>query len=190
MLLVANYLGQWIKLKQSLPTYRAFSRNFVRDGHTTTPGSGKSDGDLLDAYSRAVESVSLVVVSVVMGKNFPGWRGERMGAGSGTTMSPEGYILTNNHVAHRAERIGVRTADGTALTARLVGQLAIAIGTPLGFRLDRLDRGPERSREGRSGAGKVAWPIAEPATLVIVRGQRRITLPIAPAEAVASTASG
>ncbi|NMA10228.1 MAG: PDZ domain-containing protein, partial [Methanomicrobiales archaeon] len=35
-----------------------------------------------------------------------------------------------------------------------------------------------------------AWPIAEPATLAIVRNQRRITLPIVPAEAVACTASG
>uniref|UniRef100_UPI000B0DF31D S1C family serine protease n=1 Tax=Methanoculleus chikugoensis TaxID=118126 RepID=UPI000B0DF31D len=35
-----------------------------------------------------------------------------------------------------------------------------------------------------------AWPIAEPATVTIVRNQRRITLPIVPAEAVACTASG
>ncbi|WP_292520619.1 trypsin-like peptidase domain-containing protein [Methanoculleus sp.] len=34
------------------------------------------------------------------------------------------------------------------------------------------------------------WPIAEPATLTLIRGGRRITLPIVPAEAVACPATG
>lgn len=166
-----------------------FQRSFP-DRHAATPDSGESDADLLDAYSRAVvrvvESVGPAVVSVVVGKTSPGWRGEQMGAGSGVVVSPEGYILTNNHVVQGAGRIEVRRADGTALPARLtgadpstdlavlradtadlphvsfgdsgalaVGQLAIAIGNPLGFDstvstgvLSALGRA-FRSRDGR-----------------------------------------
>ncbi len=159
-------------------------------GHGVSPGTGESDADLLDAYSRAVvrvvESVGPAVVSVVAGKNLQGRRGEQMGAGSGVIVAPEGYILTNNHVVQGAGRLEVRTADGTALPARLagadpatdlavlradtgglpyasfgdsgalsVGQLAIAIGNPLGFDstvstgvLSALGRAL-RSRDGR-----------------------------------------
>lgn len=133
-----------------------------------TSGVKESDAELLDAYSRAVvqvvESVGPTVVSIVVGKAFQGQRGERMGAGSGVIVAPEGYIMTNTHVIHGAGRIKVRTADGSAWPARLVGadpvtdlavlrvdagglpyarfgdsdalsagQLAIAIGNPLGF---------------------------------------------------------
>ncbi|WP_243671225.1 S1C family serine protease, partial [Methanoculleus chikugoensis] len=104
-------------------------RNPFRKGTLQAPPiPGESDADLLDAYSRAVvrvvESVGppAVVSVVVGGKNSPGWRGEQVGAGSGVAVSPEGYILTNNHVVQGAGgRIEICTADGTALPARLVG---------------------------------------------------------------------
>lgn len=166
------------------------SQRSVSERHAASPDSEESDADLLDAYSRAVvrvvETVGPAVVSVVVGTNSPGWRGEQVGAGSGVAVSPEGYILTNNHVVQGAGRIEVRTADGTTLPARLVGadpatdlavlradagdlayasfgdsgalavgQLAIAIGNPLGFDstvstgvLSALGRA-FRSRDGR-----------------------------------------
>lgn len=160
------------------------------NGPAASPGTGESDADLLDAYSRAVirvvEAVGPAVVSVAVGKNFQGRRGEQIGAGSGVIVAPEGYIMTNNHVVQGAGKIEVRMADGTALPARLagadpatdlavlradagglpcapfgdsgalsVGQLAIAIGNPLGFDstvstgvLSALGRAL-RSRDGR-----------------------------------------
>lgn len=42
-------------------------------------------------------------------------------SGSGTIISPDGYILTNHHVAGRATRITVRLADRQELRATLVG---------------------------------------------------------------------
>ena len=42
-------------------------------------------------------------------------------SGSGTIISPDGYILTNHHVAGRATRITVRLADRQEIRATLVG---------------------------------------------------------------------
>ncbi|MBO9502771.1 trypsin-like peptidase domain-containing protein [Brevundimonas sp. A19_0] len=45
-----------------------------------------------------------------------------MGAGSGFFISPDGYIVTNNHVIANAEEITVRLANNRVLPARLVGR--------------------------------------------------------------------
>jgi serine protease Do len=44
-----------------------------------------------------------------------------VGLGSGIIVSPEGYILTNNHVVDDAENVKVTLADGRELTAKVVG---------------------------------------------------------------------
>jgi S1-C subfamily serine protease len=122
---------------------------------------------LLDAYSRAVvgvvEEVSPSVVQVRV-------RGLRQGhpaeaGGSGSILSPDGLILTNNHVVEGASAIELATIDARRFPARVLGrdpdtdiallraetsdrlpavrlgnskliragQIAIAIGNPLGF---------------------------------------------------------
>jgi serine protease Do len=43
------------------------------------------------------------------------------GTGSGVIVSPDGYILTNNHVAGEADTINVKLADGREFKARRIG---------------------------------------------------------------------
>src|ERR687886_551331 len=67
----------------------------------------ESDEDLLDAYSRAVvgvvDKVGPSVVSIRVKKAMrspraPRMQGEGEGAGSGVIITPDGFVLTNNHV--------------------------------------------------------------------------------------------
>jgi S1-C subfamily serine protease len=130
------------------------------------------DGELLDSYSRTVTRVvgrvGPAVVNIRVHKNTgrdgrPGQ--ESGGSGSGFIIAPDGFILTNSHVVHGADKLEVTLADGQIFAAVLigedpeadlavirinaaqqlphvhladskairVGQIAVAIGSPLGF---------------------------------------------------------
>jgi S1-C subfamily serine protease len=116
----------------------------------------------LDAYSTLIATVAERASPSVVAihAQSPQRAG---GSGSGFALTPDGLILTNSHVIHRATRIRVETTQGAACTAELVGedphtdtalirapaelvplelgsarnlrvgQLAIAIGNPFGF---------------------------------------------------------
>ncbi len=82
-----------------------------------------ADAELLDAYSRAmihvVERVGPAVVNIRVGRSGHG--GEPHGAGSGVVIAPDGYLLTNHHVAQHAARFEVTFTDGAVMAAEVVG---------------------------------------------------------------------
>jgi S1-C subfamily serine protease len=91
-----------------------------------------SDEALLDAYSQTVtgvaEKVSPSVVNIEIRRQRNDRRGgrgrlpqEARGSGSGFIFTPDGFILTNSHVAHGADGIGVTLADGRQYEAQHVG---------------------------------------------------------------------
>jgi S1-C subfamily serine protease len=92
-----------------------------------------SDDDLLDAYSRAVvnaaERVSPSVVNLDVRTNPRGKQGTRYrqpeelrGTGSGFFFTPDGFILTNSHVVHHADKIAVTLPDGRRFEGDMVGE--------------------------------------------------------------------
>ena len=79
-----------------------------------------SDSELLDAYSRevisVVEKISPAVVSITGPRDDP-----RGGMGSGFLLTPDGYGLTNSHVAHGRSRL----IEGRAVTEAAAVQRAL-----------------------------------------------------------------
>ncbi len=80
------------------------------------------DGDLLDAYSRAVAGVVDAVGPAVVRVETRGRSGRHGGVGSGVIISPDGLVLTNSHVVQGNRDIRLATADGLNLGARLLGE--------------------------------------------------------------------
>ncbi len=83
---------------------------------------GRQDVDLLDAYSRAVitvvDSIAPAVVGISATSDGQAGRG---GSGSGVIITPDGYILTNDHVVRGAKRLTATFRDGTSFDADLIG---------------------------------------------------------------------
>jgi S1-C subfamily serine protease len=132
--------------------------------------AGDAEDGLLDAYSGAVIGAldrvapAVTFIEVVHGAK-KGAHGTGRGSGSGFLFTPDGYLLTNSHVVHGADKITVGLNDESRFAADVVGndpdsdlavlrigspmalpyvqfgdssqlkvgQIAIAIGNPLGY---------------------------------------------------------
>ena len=138
-----------------------------RGGVETSAAPVAVDADLLDSYSQTVSGVIERVSPAVAHIQVTGDRGGRaaQGTGSGVVVSPDGLVLTNNHVVDGAREIRLTLGESFAFPAHILGrdpdtdlavlraqtsetlpsleladskgvragQIAIAIGNPLGF---------------------------------------------------------
>lgn len=78
------------------------------------------DAALLDAYSQVVTGVAEEVSPSVVNINALNQSG-RLTGGSGLILTPDGYVLTNDHVVCGARAIEVTLNDGRTLSAQLIG---------------------------------------------------------------------
>jgi len=85
------------------------------------------DDELLDGYSLTVSGVvervkpTVVNIRVRQGERERWPTQEKGGSGSGFIIAPDGFLLTNSHVVHAADKIEVTLADGRMFPATLVG---------------------------------------------------------------------
>jgi S1-C subfamily serine protease len=80
------------------------------------------DGQLLDAYSRAVTSVvDRVGPAVVRVERIADEKNRGGGTGSGVVIAGDGLVLTNSHVVGDAGRVRLSFAEGSHREARVLG---------------------------------------------------------------------
>ena len=93
-------------------------------GGEPAPGADRSAA-ALDAYSAAVvgavDQVGPAVVSVYVGGAAEAAQA-RGGAGSGVVVTPDGYLLTNEHVVQRVSEARVTFVDGRSVPAVVAGR--------------------------------------------------------------------
>ncbi len=90
--------------------------------HAPSGPTQVDDGALLDVYSQVVVQVAEKLSPSVVHISLAGIRGQRRGTGSGLIVTPDGYVLTNRHVVHRAKEIEVTLNDSRTFSAQLVGE--------------------------------------------------------------------
>lgn len=70
----------------------------------------------------AMTANSVVEINTEITASFWGQRYTSQAAGSGVIINTDGYIVTNAHVIEGAQKITVRTTDGTDYSAKLIGR--------------------------------------------------------------------
>ena len=113
--------------RQTAEIVRTLSDSFDTAKDEAVTQSPVDDDELLDGYSLTVSGVvekakpAVVNIRVRQGERERGPTQEKGGSGSGFIIAPDGFLLTNSHVVHAADKIEVALADGRMFPATLVG---------------------------------------------------------------------
>jgi serine protease Do len=113
----------WMMTK---PGITSTASTYPTSTNTNVPAANLkvSNTDIQTTITQAVENVGPAVVTVVgtiPGQmTFFGQTADGQVSGSGVIISPDGYIVTNNHVVEGAKDLSVILSDGTKLPAQLI----------------------------------------------------------------------
>ncbi|MFT3856216.1 MAG: Do family serine endopeptidase [Aquabacterium sp.] len=134
LFVVSTFKPQWI---QSITWRQALPEPTVAVAPVRSSKLDSSPAGVAISFRQAAMKAAPTVVSVVTSKSVardprradPWFRyffGDQEGApqsgiGSGVIVSPEGYVLTNNHVVDRMDDIEVMLTDGRKATAKVIG---------------------------------------------------------------------
>ncbi len=103
-----------------------FINDITASGGAPTTAVPGGEPDWLDAYSRTVSEAAAkagpsVVHLEVRFRPAKGRQQPEAGSGSGFIFTPDGFILTNSHVVHRAQAIEAVLPDGSHYATDAVG---------------------------------------------------------------------
>jgi serine protease Do len=144
---VAAMAGAGVKLPLTVPHGGSLIPASTAPIFAPPPGAPESFADIFERVSPAVVSIHVTskVNIAALRRQIPGFEGfpfeivpkgqggadsddndapppKQQSSGSGFFISPDGYIVTNNHVVQDADDIKVVTKDGTELKATVVGR--------------------------------------------------------------------
>lgn len=131
-----KHRAEWLPIGTNLPN---IGTPAVTLHSATPPAVSTSNGPV--SYAAAVNAAAPAVVNIYTTQTIrnqdnpfgedpffrrffggePGAAQERQGLGSGVIVSPEGYILTNNHVVASADKIVVALKDGRETKPVVIG---------------------------------------------------------------------
>ncbi|MGH9760687.1 MAG: trypsin-like peptidase domain-containing protein, partial [Blastocatellia bacterium] len=117
--------------------YTGTANATLPEPHAVVADSAPSPGELSNTFRKVAKAVEPAVVYISVTEtvqsqsvfpSFPGFGGpmeqsprKASASGSGVIVRPDGFILTNNHVVGKADKIKVTLADGRTFNAEKVG---------------------------------------------------------------------
>ncbi len=152
LFVVTTLKPDWVQRSTLVPATSVVSINSVAPAAISSAASVGAP----QSYSSAAKRASPAVVSITASKmpahnphandpNFRRFFGQpdraeqnQVGLGSGVIVSPEGFLITNNHVIEGADDIEVMLTDGRKAKARLVGTDPESDVAVLKIELDKL----------------------------------------------------
>ena len=151
---VTVLLAMWFVLVTLKPQWVGTGGNWSGAVHLLQAPAGTPGAVAVGSFSPAAKQASPAVVSIsttrAAGPNphakdpwfkfFYGDQDEapQGGMGSGVIVSPEGYVLTNNHVVEGADQIEIVLHDGRRTQAQVIGTDPDTDLAVLKIKLDRL----------------------------------------------------
>ena len=128
MVIIAAFMNNLVQKALQAQVTPIVTRNtsvpVVSQASNVQPLAGTSNSAVVAAVKRVGPAV-VTVINTMPEQQIFGFFGESVqqpkASGSGVVISPQGYIVTNNHVVDGYQTLDVVFADGTQVPAKLIG---------------------------------------------------------------------